>query len=291
MIGLWSGDAVAERPPKFVTRAGPIKPPWASRIWEDEFGELAAFEINGVEFRLRRIRAGSFTMGSPEDEKDRQSREGPSHRVTITRDFWIGITPMTQRQWMTLAEENPSQFKGDLRPVETVSWHDVQAWLDRLTEHLPKLPARLPTEAEWEYACRAGTSTRFYSGDDAASLADVAWYTANNRDGKTHDVGEKEPNAWGLRDMHGNVDEWCLDGIRKYEDSEIADPLGPTDQGVDSRYPRRQLAPFGPGSAARRTGSRSTLGSRNLSLGFRLVAGHSLLGPEGRSNQSSGGAG
>ncbi len=166
---------------------------------------------------LAPIAAGSFVMGSPDTEPERYEDEGPQHRVTLSYDFWIGICPVTQRQYEAVTGENPSAIRGPNRPVENVSWDDAVAYCERLTERGVKTSHRygryafrLPTEAEWEYACRAGTMTRWSCGDDEDTLGRVAWYAGNSRE-TTHPVGAKEPNNWGLYDMHGNVWEWCLD--------------------------------------------------------------------------------
>lgn len=156
------------------------------------------------------IRPGSFMMGSPDGEVDRAQNEGPLHRVSLAQGFWMGKYPVTQAQWQAAMGNNPSHFKGDdTRPVETVSWNDCQAFVRSLSTQSDG-GFRLPSEAEWEYACRAGTTTRWYCGDNEADLVNHAWYVANS--GSTiHPVGQKRPNPWGLYDMHGNVWEWCQD--------------------------------------------------------------------------------
>ena len=166
---------------------------------------------------------GSFMMGSPTSEEGRFEDE-PQHRVTLTKGFWLGKFEVTQAQWTSVMGVNPSRFKGDARPVETVSWSDCQSFIDRL--HVASgLAVRLPTEAEWEYACRAGT-TGAVAG--TGLLGEMGWYDLNSEN-QTHDVGINKPNDWGFYDMHGNVLEWCSDWFGKPEAPGMAtvDPKGP----------------------------------------------------------------
>jgi len=172
------------------------------------------------------IRPGKFTMGSPDGEKERANDEGPQREVTITKPFYMGATEVTQAQYEALMGKNPSNFKGPQNPAENVSWNDAVEFCRKLSEKTGK-KVRLPTEAEWEYACRAGTKTRFGFGDDDTDLRDYAWYQANS-ESKTHPVGQKKPNAWGLYDMHGNVCEWCSDyHADSYANAKNEDPQGP----------------------------------------------------------------
>jgi formylglycine-generating enzyme required for sulfatase activity len=167
------------------------------------------------------IPPGSFLMGS-----DRHDDEKPVHRVAITRGFYMGVYPVTQAQWKEVMGNNPSAFRGDdNRPVENVSWDDCQEFCERLRRRDDK-PYRLPTEAEWEYACRAGTTTEFCTGDGEGALKEAGWYRGNS-DGKTHAVGRLAPNAWGLYDLHGNVWQWCQDRYGPYPAGAVEDQKGP----------------------------------------------------------------
>lgn len=170
--------------------------------------------VNGVEFAFRWCPPGTFTMGSPESEAGRQGKE-VQHQVTLTKGFWIMETEVTQKQWQAVMGANPSHFKGDDLPIENVSWNECQ-------EFCRKTGFQFPTEAQWEYACRAGT-TGMYAGN----LDEMTWYDRNG-EGKTHPVSTKTPNAWGLYDMHGNVWEWCQDWEGDYPDNSVTDPSGPS---------------------------------------------------------------
>jgi formylglycine-generating enzyme required for sulfatase activity len=181
------------------------------------------------------IPPGKFRMGSPTNEVDRFGDEGPQTEVTISLGFWLGKCEVTQGKYLAVMGSNPSSFAGDTnRPVESVSWQDATAYCAALTqrERLAGRIAtnsvyRLPTEAEWEYACRAGTTVRFSYGDDPGytNLMNYAWYGDNSGD-TTHPVGQKLPNPWGLYDMHGNVWEWCQDRYGDYAGGIAVDPQG-----------------------------------------------------------------
>jgi formylglycine-generating enzyme required for sulfatase activity len=171
----------------------------------------------GMEFVL--IPAGEFMMGSPQDEDGRTDGEGPIHEVAIRNAYYLGKYEVTQEQWTEVMGNNPSYFEGDDRPVEGVSWNDVQEFVEKLNEREGTDKYRLPSEAEWEYACRAGTTTRSFFGDGDSKLSEYAWYYENSKH-QTHPVGQKRQNPWGLYDMHGNVYEWCQDRWHSnYEDA------------------------------------------------------------------------
>jgi len=184
---------------------------------------------NGLGMELVWCPPGMFTMGSPRSEPGRDADEDPVP-VTLTRGFWLGQCEVTQDEWFRIMETRPWQGQAWIQegrrfPATCVSWHDARQFADRLSHQereAKRLPAgwaySLPTEAEWEYGCRAGTSTAYACGDSAERLDDYAWHARNTWDCNekyAHGVGQKEPNAWGLHDLHGNVDEWCLDRYRK----------------------------------------------------------------------------
>lgn len=190
-----------------------------------EQAELERF-TNDLGMTFVRIPAGEFLMGSPDSDGQAYDDEKPQHRVTISQPFCMGIHPVTQEQWQAVMGHNPSHFQGNpTRPVESVSWNRVQTYLNKLSESDGR-PYTIATEAQWEYACRAGSTGRFCFGDDLSKLGDYAWYD-ENRDKTTQPVGQKQPNHWGLYDMHGNVGEWCLDGKRAYTANAATDPVGP----------------------------------------------------------------
>jgi formylglycine-generating enzyme required for sulfatase activity len=224
------------------------------------------------------INPGAFTMGSPTDEADRKANEGPQTQVTLSQGFWMSKYETTQAEYRLVMGTDPSYGKGDAKlPVETVSWDDATDYCDKLTARerdAGRLPAgyeyRLPTEAEWEYGCRAGTTTRFSHGDDSGytQLGDYAWYYANSGN-TTHPVGVKKPNAWGLYDMHGNVWEWCGDFYSEYPGGSTTDPRGPN-TGTNRVF---RGGGWGANGGACRAAFRvsSWPGNRGNGIGFRPV--------------------
>jgi formylglycine-generating enzyme required for sulfatase activity len=261
---------------------------------------------------MRWIPPGKFTMGSPDSEVGRFEQEGPQHEVTFTRGFWLATTPCTQALWQAVMGSNPSHYRSPKRPVERVSWDDVQGFLTALRERVPGLDADLPTEARWEYACRAGTSTATYAGDldlrgdnDAPVLDEIAWYGGNSghhgfdlgdqgydssngpnkqyphRRAATRKVATRRANPWGLYDMLGNVWEWCADHFDSYDAQPLVNPIPVPHQGP---VPRRVY----------RGGSWSN-GARYVRASYRFayepdrrytVLGFRLLVDQGRQDQN-----
>lgn len=227
---------------------GGFPPPCASAWGDDEFGLYADVSIPPAPWvqRFRWIEPGTFLMGAPDGEPERGDDEGPQHLVTLTRGFWLADTTCSQAVWESVMGENPSRFSGDpQRPVERVSWTRVQEFLLVLGQGLPGCKVGLPTEAEWEYACRAGTTTAFSFGEDVR-LAEVNYDrngpeadrgNGDNRD-TTVPVKSLAPNPWGLYEMHGNVWEWCADRQRKYRSQAEVDPAGAADDSGGARAHR-----------------------------------------------------
>jgi formylglycine-generating enzyme required for sulfatase activity len=214
---------------KFVKDSGEIHPEISPRLFD--FTQIDQIKLNqkkitkhGMEFVY--IPPDVFKMGSPDNELNREKVE-LLHNVMLTQGFYLQTTPVTQNQWEALMGNNPSEFKGDgERPVETVLWKDAQSFIEKLNMKEGRKVFGLPTEAQWEYACRAGTETSYYTGDTEADLDRAGWFYENaNR--TTHSVAQKEPNSFGLCDMHGNVREWCQDWYGDYPSGSVTDPEGP----------------------------------------------------------------
>jgi len=233
----------------------PRLPSWAVATGQDAHGTWADFEVAGYRTRLRRVPAGTFMMGAPETE----AGVGPDelqHTVTLTHDYWLAESECTQTLWQIVMGANPSYFVSAERPVEQVTWPDVQMFLERLNARVPGLHARLPSEAEWEYGCRAGTTSGTYAGEiapvgtyNAPILDDIAWYGGNSGVAfeldngfdtsflpdkqypdalaGSHTVKLKQPNRWGVYDCLGNLWEWCQDWFGPYDAGTVLDPQGP----------------------------------------------------------------
>ena len=184
--------------------------------------------VGSVTYSFVRVRAGSFTMGATSEQENPWDDEKPAHRVTLTSDYWMGATEVTQALWKAVMGSNPSEFIGDERPVESVSWDDCQAFIEKLNRITGKR-FRLPTEAEWEYAARGGGSSRGYQYAGGSNVGNVAWYYGN-AGGETHPVGQLRANELGLYDMSGNVWEWCQDWYGKdyYSSGSQTNPTGPS---------------------------------------------------------------
>jgi formylglycine-generating enzyme required for sulfatase activity len=221
---------------------------------------------NTVGMTFVQIPAGQFVMGSPENEDGRDTDE-TQHSVTISKNYYMSAVPVTQAQWVVVMNGDPSRFLGDLLPVEQVTWFEAVDFCRKLSAMEGK-HYRLPTEAEWEYACRAETTSQYNTGDGTAAMAVAGWYM-DNADGRTHPVGEKNANSWGLFDMHGNVWQWCSDVYDDYPDGAATDPTGPASG-------KRRVCRGGSwntGASECRSAARNDLDpkARYFDCGFRVV--------------------
>ncbi|MFN6207097.1 MAG: formylglycine-generating enzyme family protein [Planctomycetota bacterium] len=236
---------------------------------------------NSIGMNLIFVPRGTFEMGSARGDRGADLDER-QHRVTLSRDYYLGAFECTQAEYEKVMGRNPSQFQGNRiagsssnHPVEQISWEDAVEFCRRLSE-LPEEKAagrvyRLPTEAEWEYGCRAGNLAVFAFGDQDRLLDEYGWYKANGNL-QTHPVGQKKPNAWGLYDMHGNAWEWCADWYGNYPNRAVVDPRGP-EVGTDRVY-RGGSWNYDPDyeRSANRTGTRPDFkGFDFLSIGFRVA--------------------
>jgi len=239
----FSGAADAVRDPRELCLAPPVFPfAWAVDWGQDRYGLWQSFACKGVRQQLRWLPPDLFLMGSPADELERFDRE-LQHLVVLTKGFWLADTACTQGLWQAVTGKNPSSFTGDDQlPVDSVNWHDGMEFIARINSLIPGLDLRLPTEAQWEYACRAGTSTPFSFGP-YISTAQVnfkgnyhyyVWPQGQYRE-KTVAVKFLPCNNWGLYEMHGNLWEWCSDWLGDYQDVIVDDPQGPA-QGGDEIY-------------------------------------------------------
>jgi sulfatase modifying factor 1 len=279
----------------------PARPAWAAAFGADAFGPFADLDVSGVIQRLRWCPSGRFLMGSPTAEVGRHRREGPQHEVRLTRGFWMADSPVTQALYRALIGADPSRFADPARPdrpVETVSWHEATALCAALEDRLrraglaePGLRFRLPTEAEWEYACRAGTTTATFGGDlllraedDAPALDLIAWTGGGAQPvaprAGTRPVKQRAPNAWGLYDTLGNVWEWCADATDggEYPGGARLDPVGQAGPWRISRG-----ATWNSRARYVRAAYRDVRGAgyRDEYLGLRLCFGPALGGGQG----------
>lgn len=218
-IGAWQYASYVQRPRLIVGRPERDAYGWITRVGIRSEADLSSYTY----FNLRFVEAGSFMMGSTPDDPERDAKnneEEPQHRVELSRGFWLGETACTQDSYEAVMGSNPSHFKGGSLPVDSVAYAACLDLTSELTGQRAGLSFSLPTEAQWEYACRATTQTPRYG-----PLEEVAWYQRNS-EGRVHPVGKKAPNPWGFYDMLGNVFEWCRDGKRRYGSS-CVDPVGP----------------------------------------------------------------
>ncbi len=249
-----------------------IPEPWAVEWGEDRHGLFMSFAVDECVQKLRYIPPGRFLMGSPESEVGRFDDEGPQHEVQLTQGYWLADTPCTQALWQAVMGQNPSQFMGPKRPVENVSWDDCQEFLLRLNERAPGLRVRLPSEAEWEYACRAGSSGSTKEGEldgmHTATIIDLYSYLefGTESEGRTHPVSSNAASLWGLYDMLDNVWEWCED--------EHGTNAAPTDSTVRTVRIVRGGTSVGRSGAGRRMLRSAELSDRRYDrLGLRVARG------------------
>ena len=206
--------------------SSPVKEQTSNQINNSHSIGTLTFTANGVSFDMIRVEAGTFTMGATAEQgSDAYDDEKPAHPVTITNDYYMGKTEVTQALWKAVMGNNPSDFKGDNKPVEQLSWNDCQEFIRKLNSLTGKA-FRLPTEAEWEFAARGGNNSRHYKYSGSDNLHEVGWYP-DNSSYTTHDVATKQPNELGIYDMSGNVWEWCQDRYGAYSSNAQYDPAGP----------------------------------------------------------------
>ena len=289
------------RRPAKLARCPDIFPAGYVHSWGDDvYGLWMEIAVPGVGpdtrrviQRFRWIEPGEFLMGSPEEEPERYSPEGPQHRVRLTAGYWLADTACTQALWAGVMGNNPSRFTGDAEcPVEQVSRDDIQGVLGKLNAMIPGLGASLPTEAQWEYACRAGARTPFsfggnitpeqvnYDGNYPYAGGEKGEYRA-----RTVPVKALPPNGWGLYQMHGNVWEWCADGTREYAEGDPTDPEGPA---AGERAVRGGAWFDGARNVRSAKRLAGTPGLRGDDLGFRLCLRPTRPDAQGRGAEADG---
>ena len=267
--GVWAEDSkapVGDLSKTVATaKAAPAKTPDAATVKKHMTpAQLALGDpvVNSIGMLLVPIPAGEFQMGEG----------GEAHKVTLTKPFELGVYEVTQEQYEQVMGSKPSKFKGPQNPVKGVRWNDAVEFCRKLSQLSEEKAAgyvyRLPTEAEWEYACRAGTTTKYSFGDSESELGEYAWYRANSGN-TTHPAGGRKPNAWGLYDMHGNVKEWCQDWYEDYPSGPVTDPTGAAS---GSRRVLRGGSFFVQSSYVRS----ATRNNRYVSTGFRPARTYNL---------------
>jgi len=281
IVQLLIGHGAKDRVPSSATRPHRTSSAYKAKKESSEVKSVAATMggkkiTNSLGMEFVYINPGTFMMGSPTNESGRDSNE-KQHRITLTKGFYMGVTEVTLGQWTEVMGNYPSYFRnyGVDCPVEQISWNDVQTFIRKLNRKEGTNRYRLPKEAEWEYAARAGSTTALANGEITGKICDydsnldaMGWYCGNS-DRRTHRVAGKKPNKWGLYDMHGNVWEWCQDWYESYSSGSVIDPKGPSSG--SSRVFRGggwQGYPEDCRSAIR---GGNTPGSRFFFLGFRLV--------------------
>ena len=255
-------------PKKHKSQSKPTKGGTVKHVATKASYSNGTLTVNGIKYNMVWVEGGTFRMGATSEQgSDAESDEKPAHSVTLS-GFYIGKTEVTQALWKAVMGSNPSEFKGDNRPVESVSWDDCQAFIRKLNA-LTGQNFRLPTEAEWEFACRGGNNSRGYKYSGSNYIDNVAWYR-DNSGSKTHPVGTKAPNELGIYDMSGNVVEWCNDWYGGYTSGRQTNPKGPY---VGSDRVNRGGGWCGIGARGCRSSNRGSNYSagRFLSLGLRLA--------------------
>ena len=260
---------------------------WAREWGQDKFGLFMVLELQGNQQCFRWIRPGSFMMGSTVESDSDRSDDELQHQVTLTQGYWLADSACTQALWLAVTGKNPGHFQDNPNnPVENVSWDDVQAFIQQLNHGFPDLLARLPSEAEWEYACRAGTDTPFSFGGNITTEQvnyDGNYPYAGAAKGefreKTVPVKSLPANPWGLYEMHGNVWEWCADWYGEYEHTAAIDPTGPR----EGSYRVLRGGSWGSLAGDARSACRGRIDpvGRRVDYGFRLALGRKGVSPAG----------
>jgi formylglycine-generating enzyme required for sulfatase activity len=261
-----------------IAADAPKFPAWDGKETVTEYAKRVKLEPTltlelggGVKWEGMLIPAGTFDMGSPKGEAktDQEAAFERQHKVTISQPFYMGKFELTQTQYEKVMGTNPSKTKGDDLPVHNVSWKDALDFCEKLSKQAER-QVQLPTEAQWEYACRAGTTTAYHSGNTIADLDKVGWHGGNSG-GKLHAVGQKMPNAWGLYDMHGNIREFVRDLYGDFPEGDATDPTGPKEGDVKNHVVRG-AAYTANAALARNCRSASRRPTENLvTTGFRIA--------------------